>query len=127
MKNRSRKRILAFERLETKASPASLLIAIAPLDPADHEQVEPVVQNSRSALVDASTNWQYHHSVSTLLQFVEEQTRPATGEPEGAGRLPSQDACESADAMMKLDDPDLLALVRAEQFASPSPGGMAAI
>ncbi len=117
MRNRSQKRTLAFERLETKATPAALLIAIAPLDEATHERVECVVQyNSESLIeVDTSTNWQFSHSVYTLLQFVDEHTLQRSRDS-AVCAPPTWDQCHSADEMMKLQDRDLRALVMAARF-----------
>ena len=113
MKNRSQKRTLSFERLETKATPAALLFAIAPLDEIVHERVERVVQDSSQSAIDASANWQFSHSVCTLLQFVENHTSPESRES-AVCTAPTWDQCHSADEMMKLHDRDLRALVMAE-------------
>jgi hypothetical protein len=119
MKNRSRKRTLAFERLETKATPAVLLVALAPLDDATHERVEPVVQDESESLgpVDTSANWQFCHSVVTLLQFVDEHTMPGARES-AVCSPPTWDQCHSADEMMKLQDRDLRTLVMADRLDS---------
>jgi len=123
MKNRSQKRTLSFERLETKATPAALLFAIAPLDDVTHERVERAVQDSSRSAIDASANWQFSHSVCTMLQFVNEHTLSESRESEVCA-APTWDQCHSADEMMKLHDRDLRALVMAERFAtgeSPMP------
>jgi hypothetical protein len=121
MKNRSRKRTLAFERLETKATPAALLVALAPLDDATHERVEQAVPDATGAIhaVDTSSNWQFCHSVVTLLQFVDECTLP--GAPDLAVcSPPTWDQCQTADEMMKLHDHELRTLVMADQLDTPT-------
>ncbi len=119
MKNRSRKRTLSFERLETKATPAALLVALAPLDEATHERVETIAQDTSASLVvvDISANWQFCHSVVTLLQFVDEHTDPEARES-AVCSSPTWDQCHSADEMMKLQDRDLRALVMADGLDS---------
>ena len=122
MKNRSQKRTLTFERLETKATPAALLIAVAPLDDAAHDRLEPVMQSMHSDSQSenvSSTNWQFSHSVGTLLQFVDQHTPPTASETE-VGAPPTWDQCRGADDMMKLQDRELRALVMAERLGSTS-------
>lgn len=133
MKNRSQKRTLTFERLETKATPAALLIAMAPLDDASHDQIEPVAQDSNQSLIDSSTNWQFSHSVGTLLQFVDENTNASQEHAASPNALPRShdsqvcapptwDQCRGADEMMKLHDRELQALVMAEVLGSEKLG-----
>jgi hypothetical protein len=116
MKNRSQKRTLTFERLETKATPAALLIAVAPLDDASHDRLEPILQCDKQLQSDqhsanvSSTNWQFSHSVGTLLQFVDQNTPPTASETEVCAP-PTWDQCRSADEMMKLHDRELRELV----------------
>jgi hypothetical protein len=123
-KNRPRKRTLMFERLETKAAPAALLVALAPVDDAIHERVESAVQSDLDDLsaVDTSGNWQFQHSVTTLLQFVEDNTLPEAHHT-ASFSPPTWEQCRTADDMMQLKDSDLRALVIAENFHSEPANG----
>lgn len=120
-KNRAQKRMLTFEQLETKATPAALLIALAPLNDSIHEHVESAVQNQVETItaVDTSGNWQFCHSVITLLRFVEENTLPE-GHEAAVCSPPTWDQCRTADEMMQLKDADLRTLVIAENFDAPT-------
>jgi hypothetical protein len=121
VKNRSQKRTLTFERLETKATPAALLIAVAPLEDAVHDRLEPIILGDSRTQTDqqsanvSSTNWQFSHSVGTLLQFVDQNTPPTAGGTSMCAP-PTWDQCRSADEMMKLQDRELRALVMAENL-----------
>ena len=116
-KNRARKRTLTFERLETKAAPAALLIALAPADDGLHERAESSAESRVAPIaeVDTSGNWQFAHSPITLLRFVEENTYPHSQEATVCS-APTWDECSTADEMMQLKDADLQALVIAQAF-----------
>lgn len=121
-KNRLRKRTLRFERLEAKASPAALLVALAPLPEAIQERLEPVLQmeHGSSACHQASEKWQFSHSVIALLKFVDQNTLPSENESTVCSP-PTWDQCRIADEMMQLKDHALQTVVMAQQLQlSPS-------
>lgn len=120
MKNRSRKRILAFERLESKATPSSLLLVLAPMHDGAHGALEQALHDPTSSAgsfpaVDASANWQFSVSTVELLHFVETNsyhTRVDTIEVP----MPSVEHCRCADEMMRLGDPDVRSMVIADSL-----------
>jgi hypothetical protein len=65
--------------------------------------------------VDTSGNWQFVHSVYTLLQFVDQQTLPQPRESD-LFSPPTWDQCQVADAMLKLHDRELRTLVMADRL-----------
>jgi len=103
-------RVLAFEQLETKRSPASLLVALAPADDDLHADSESAVQQR---CVDSSAAWHHHHSAEEILRFVERQTVHGSFRP---WTSPTPGDCAGADQMMKLQDDDLRAIVIAESL-----------
>ena len=105
-------RSLAFERLEAKRLPTSLLLMLAPLGDTWHADSETLLAERG---VDTADHWCHPHSAAELIRFVEEQT-PKRG---NAGRplaTPSTDQCEEADRMMKLQDSNLRAAVIVESL-----------
>jgi hypothetical protein len=120
-KNRPRKRTLMFERLETKSAPAALLVVLAPVDDATHERVESAVQNDQELLsaVDTSSNWQFQHSITTLLKFVEDNTVEQI-QHTSTYSAPTWEQCRTADDMMQLKDADLRTLVMSETLQPAS-------
>ena len=121
MTNRVRKRILAFERLEAKSTPTSLLLALAPLDETFHVTVEQMrddeVPGHQCLDVDTSANWQFQISTHQLLCFVEENTSCRVEDVSPVAR-PSAEQCQRVDEMMKLDDVDTRVLILAESYSS---------
>ena len=102
------KRKLSFEQLESKRSPTSLLLAMAP---AAEESQRAFEEAAAECLVasEAADHWRFHHDTEKLLTFVEQETRP-TPEDQPHPR-PTEEACQMSDEMMKLDHPDLRCLV----------------
>lgn len=118
MKRLTHKRKLAFERLEHKCAPSTLLLAIAPLDDDFHAAVEESREKDAAVELvcptsDVSANWQFQISTSDLLRFVDRNTQSGSAENRIAVK-PSAEHCHSADEMMKLGDQDLRALVIAD-------------
>jgi hypothetical protein len=115
MKNKTRKRPLGFERLEVKATPSTLLLALAPLDETFHVAVEQTRDLAGSAEpqwleVDTSANWRIHFSTHELLHFVDQNTI-RRGRDTCAVDAPTAEQCQQVDEMMKLGDHDTRALV----------------
>ena len=118
---RATKRKLAFELLENKCTPSTVLLAFAPLDDSFHSQFEQARQsvafgnasgafgNVSGMKLDVASNWQFQISSTNLLQFVHDNTN---GSATTASMVrPDPEQCRAADAMMKLGDHDLRALV----------------
>ena len=100
-----RRRILAFERIEQKASPCSLLLLVADADDgclADQVQRE----GERDA---TASHWQHQFSTSELLRFIETNTSDAAHDLPAP--MPTSTSSEAADEMMKLDDSDLRSMI----------------
>jgi hypothetical protein len=121
MKPSTRKRVLAFERLETKATPSSLLLSLAPLDEPFHVNVEQLrdAADAPSASwvdVDTSANWQFQFTTSDVLQFVNDNTVQRRSDTSGVA-TPTRDQCRHVDEMMKLNDGDARALIMADSLA----------
>ena len=122
----SRKRTLAFERLESKHVPAALLVALAPLDDDSHQRLEPILHASADSSARApqtvpadpdrqSGHWQFVHSVGALLEFVDQHTNSAASEPELCA-APTWDQCRAADEMLQLRDEALRTIVMTENL-----------
>jgi hypothetical protein len=120
MKQTKRKRTLAFEQLETKCAPSTMLLVMAPMEDSFHASVEQSRVDSGStaivcAQVDTSANWQFQFSTSDLLRFVNENTS-CSASSSTTTAAPSPEQCRGADEMMKLGDQDLRALVIADSL-----------
>ncbi|MGE3778291.1 MAG: hypothetical protein AB7F89_13970, partial [Pirellulaceae bacterium] len=77
MGNRSKVRVLSFERLEVKATPTSLLLALAPQNDNFHAAAERMWEPSSTEFrlqLDTSANWQVAVSTQELLRFVEDHS-----------------------------------------------------
>jgi hypothetical protein len=115
MKNRSKHRVLAFEPLETKATPSSLLLALAPLDESCHVTVDQLREQAPSAdsnwmTADTTANWQFTFTTRDLLKFVDDNTIPRDKDT-GSIERPSAEQCQRVDEMMKLADDDARAMI----------------
>ena len=110
MKSNDPYRVLAFEQLETKRSPAALLLAVAPLDDDTHAASEYEVQQRN---VDSSGYWRQHHSSEQILHFIEQQSGQGSFRP---WATPDTSECTSADQMMKLQDDALRTILIAESL-----------
>ena len=106
-------RALAFEQLETKRSPAALLLAVASADEDTHAAVEETIPERN---VDVSCHWRQTHSAEQLLHFVEQQAGPGSSRP---WTTPRASECSSADEMMKLQD-DALKSILVSKSVQPS-------
>jgi len=106
MSTPQRRRILAFERLERKASPCSLLLHVADADDGLAEEAQSEVGRERDW---ASSNWTHQFSTSDLLLFIEENTSEAT--TDRPAQTPTSTESETADEMMKLDDTQLRSMI----------------
>ena len=103
-------RHLTFERLEKKRCTA-MLLAVAPMDDADQVALEHWLTSERPG---ADSAWRYEHDNTQLLRFIEDHTRNAT---RGASRqLPTGTACEAADRWLRLEAPDLRAILICESM-----------
>jgi hypothetical protein len=107
--------VLAFERLETKSTPSTLLLALAPQNDSFHVSLEGIGDNSSSdgpdwVAVDTSANWRFEFSTQQLLYFVEENTWQPRRDTNPVS-VPTAAQCQRIDEMMKLDDSEIRALV----------------
>ena len=105
MSSPQRRRVLAFERLERKASPCSLLLLVASTDAVPEESQREVGLEK----VSAASNWTHRVSTTELLTFIEANTSEAT--PDRPAQTPTSTESVTADEMMKLDDTDLRSMI----------------
>lgn len=121
MARRSRKRTLAFEQLETKATPSSLLLVLAPASDAVHgafERVEQVRAGEADSpsTGDTSSHWHFQITTLDLLRFVDEQTAVKDAD-HGVAPHPTPEDCQHVDVMMRLTNDALRSLVIADTLA----------
>jgi len=102
--NPPRPRRLAFELLEPKTSPTSLLLALAPLGEPDPRFVASEVAMYAPATTAAGGN-------AELLQFIERHTHI---DPAGRAEmpLPTREQAAAADKMMQATDTELRSMLR---------------
>lgn len=111
--NPLRPRRLAFELLEPKASPSSLLLVMAPLDEPAQRLIE-----SEHALYAAPTA-AIQDSNAALLRFIAENTRGNSSHGSGIP-LPTPEQAATADKMMQCTDSDLRSVLIAEMLEAAS-------
>lgn len=102
-----KRRILAFEQLERKASPSSLLLLVAESDGAF-----PVEEMQREIGLErewAASNWRHRISTAGLLRFIENNTSDTTHDRPASA--PTAIESEAADQMMRLDDTELRSMI----------------
>jgi hypothetical protein len=119
MTRRLKNRILTFERLDAKATPSSLLLALAPLDEPFHQAVERERENAAGDLAELAVattgSWHFAVSTSDLLRFVENNSSRRVADTRQVV-LPTPDECRRADEMMKLGDHDTRAVIIADSL-----------
>ncbi|MCA9153797.1 MAG: hypothetical protein KDA38_03380 [Planctomycetales bacterium] len=114
-----RYRRLAFERLESKAAPSSMLVLLAAsfdqdVDPefvelgSGHGTTHGTVHTTADFGADAK--WEVSHSPTQLLRFISDNTVSDRAELETYVH-PTPQQCDGADAMMRLDDQELRAMI----------------
>ncbi|MCA9162667.1 MAG: hypothetical protein KDA59_21415 [Planctomycetales bacterium] len=119
MKSMPRYRRLAFERLESKAAPSSMLVLLAAsfdqdVDPksvelgSGHGAIHGTVHTTADFVADAK--WEVSHSPAKLLRFISDNTVSDRAELETYVH-PTPQQCDGADAMMRLDDQELRAMI----------------
>ena len=112
-------RQLAFERLEAKSAPSSmlLLLAVESAETSLSDEVLKEHQLEATATVEVTgSKWEFEHSPQMLMEFIVTHTSPCPEEIM-SWATPSQADCDDADEMMKLEDSELRALVLAEPFS----------
>jgi hypothetical protein len=121
MKQSKRLRSLTFERLETKATPSSLLLALAPLDESIHVSIEQIRECATAGWpgMDTSGNWQFEFLTGDVLRFVERNTRHQDRDSASIA-CPTAEQCERIDETMKLGDGDVRALIIADNISLTS-------
>ena len=111
MSSPTRRRVLAFEQLEPKASPSSILLLLATGGEMDDEASIPAWE----AAEQSSGPWRFAHDTQTLLRFIDAHTDVDCSEHQQP-QLPTEDECAAADDMMKVDDMDLRAMIVVDVF-----------
>ena len=113
-------RQLAFERLEAKSAPSSLLLLLA-VESTDTSLSDEVLNGhqleARAAIAVTSSKWEFEHSPQMLMEFIVTHTSPCPNEIT-SWTIPSPADCDGADEMMKLEDSELRALVLAEPLTA---------
>ncbi len=101
MPGKPRRRYLAFEQLERKSAPSSLLLL---LDPAEHS---PTTHHANAVAEHGSLS---RTSAEELLRFIVDHTgqQPVAALP---SELPTVEACAVADDMLRLHDSELRSMV----------------
>ncbi len=107
----NRKRRLAFELLETKASPSALLLALAPLDESDQRWLEAERAMFAAPTTDAARPT--HDANTGLLEFIDQNTRRPSDSPP-PWPAPTAAQATAADNMMTVTDSDLRSLLISE-------------
>lgn len=97
MKRQPRRRLLAYEQLESKTAPSSILL-VAPGNSYDGETV---VVASTIATRSSDECWQ-RFETNQILRFVAENTTGG-GHAHRTATLPTEAQCAAADEMMQLN------------------------
>jgi hypothetical protein len=106
-------RRLAFERLERKTLPSTLLLLFAPLDDDAHNGAEQAgLFDETSGIRTVAAQWRFEHEASELLRFVEQHTRHTRA---GMHDRPTAGQCLAVDAMMQLKDATLRSMVASDE------------
>jgi hypothetical protein len=113
MSRQPRRRVLAFEQLELKASPSSILLLLATGGEQD-EATSEVCASASATSGDSASTWRFAHDTQALLRFIDDNTvgNHSVIETE----LPTETECAAADEMMKLDDTDLRTMIVLDTF-----------
>jgi hypothetical protein len=123
--NRSKThRQLAFERLESKSAPSSLLLLLATqaeLNCLSDEVLCDIPSCSSATVQTIASKWQFDHSPQVLIDFISANTSQSPAELE-TWTPPTQADCDSADEMMKLEDEALHTLILSERFPLDNSG-----
>ncbi len=117
--NPPRVRRLTFELLETKASPSALLLALAPLDEADQEQIESARALYAAPLINKV---EINPTNAALMKFIEENTR-SSADVRSARPMPTAAEAAAADTMMMATDTDLRSMLITEMLNASSASG----